>query len=193
MTLATSAASLLILLPFHALAQEAPSNHPLQAFLAEQAKHQATFQQLNGQLADLQRKLDADPNLPLRHEINDLRRLTAEIRSTRTKIEKANSPLPVIDLEIHAKYFDLKVTEKLRDLAARDKSLVADRAAISARIAATRTDIEFAAQLEAAAADQIRVLRQDRLIQKEAAELQDLQRSISPSTPIGLDVKTNIQ
>jgi hypothetical protein len=175
-------------------AQEVSASPQIQAFVAEQSKQREAFQQVSEKLRELQRALEADPNLPYRNEIVALRQLAAETRALRVKVERATAPIPATGFEISSKYIELKIGEKTRELAARDKALHAERAAISARMATLRTELDFAAQLEAAAAEQVRAIRQDRLVQKETAELQELQQAIAPAAaiqtprPMGFDL-----
>jgi DNA anti-recombination protein RmuC len=168
-----------------ALAQqlEISTRTDLSYWLDQQAKQQRDGVRLQAELADLQKKFNADPQKALRDEIQEAQDFASEVSRIRGKADKFAPPYLVRTLELLQGFVETQIAAKKSEVNTKERATAADRAGLLRQIEALQQDIANNTQIEDTISRYLHDLRDERARASKLSELEALEDAAGTGNP----------
>lgn len=152
----------------------ANSGDDISYFLDQVDRAKADVAGLKVDVADLQRRIEADPNTRERDEIRKTESLISDLRNLRSEISENYPAYAVRPLEWLVRLAEQRRANQKQALAAKDATWDKEKAGITAQIAAKREALTMASDIQLIAERHLQEIRDERARASKSEELKAL-------------------
>ncbi len=159
------------------------SGDDISYFLDQVDRAKADVAGLRADVADLQRRLEADPNKHERDEIRKNESLISNLHNLRSEVSENYPAYSVRPLDWLVRLAEQRHANQRQTLAAKDAAWDQEKAGITAQIAAKREALTMATDIQLIAERHLQEIRDERARASKAEELKALADTRQPELP----------